>query len=277
MSARLRNIRRDEDWRSSRRGVALMLVLWLVVILGVIAAEVLTGTRTSVAVAINTRARAVARAAAESGVEATVAMIEDSLATMTDSTIRSSFLNSLSTRQADDSISLGAGRAIVAISDPGAQIDVNAAPAEKLAILLGRFTDRASAADMAARIRAYVELGSQDGRTARGRALSTPETPRATHPIRSLDELRNIEDLDDRVLQLAAAYLTVDGDGTINRAVASDTVMDAAFGEIRDAPTRLVVISRGWESGHALTHEIQGVFAISNDRLVLVQWRERTR
>ena len=101
MSACLRNVTRDEDWRSSRRGVALMLVLWLVVILGVIAAEVLTGTRTSVAVAINTRARAVARAAAESGVEARVAMIEDSLATMTESTIRSSFLNSLSTRQAD--------------------------------------------------------------------------------------------------------------------------------------------------------------------------------
>ncbi|HNV73235.1 MAG TPA: type II secretion system protein GspK [Gemmatimonadaceae bacterium] len=243
-----------------RRGVALVLVLWLVVILGGIGATVVSSTRDASRLAGNARARVVARYAAESGIEATLAAIDDSLALLTDSTARRAFLNSLEPDSRGDSVALGDARFAVAIVDASARLDVNAAPAENLARLFERFADPGRARALARAIRGRIEAG--DGRT--------------ITPLRSLEELRSIAGADDRLLQLSAPYLTVDGDGTINRAAASDTVMAAAFGELRDAPARLVVISRGWMRGHPLTHEIQGVYAVASDRLVLVHWRERT-
>lgn len=245
----------------SRRGVALVLVLWLIVILGGIGAAVVSATRDASRLAANARARVVARYAAESGVEATLAAIEDSLRTLTDGAARRAFLNALERRSAGgDSVALGDGRFAVAIVDASARLDVNAAPAENLARLLSRFTDPTRAAALAQAVRARIERGGT----------------RVVTPIRSLEELRAVPGADARVLQLAIPYLTVDGDGTVNGAAASDTVMAAAFGEVSDAPTRLVVVSRGWMREHPLTHEIQGVYAIARDRLVLVHWRERT-
>lgn len=259
-----------------RRGVALVLVLWLVVILGVIGATVMSGARTSTAVATNARALVVGRAAAESGIEATVAIIEDSLAALSDSSERRRFLNHLPDR-VDDSVALGDGRFAVAISDPGRQLDVNAAPANRLALLLARFTDVSTAGAMARRIRDYIEHRAPSRDVASSDPRVPNDTRRTAQRLRSLDELSEIEGLDERVMQLAAPYLTVDGDGTINGETASDTVMAAAFGEVRDAPSQLVIVSRGWQRGAPSTHEIQGVYAISNDRLVLVSWRERAR
>jgi hypothetical protein len=54
----------------------------------------------------------------------------------------------------------------------------------------------------------------------------------------------------------------------------------AAAGARLDAvmmPTRLLVISRGWQAGHPLTHEIQAVYAITGSRLVLQSLAERDR
>ena len=44
-----------------------------------------------------------------------------------------------------------------------------------------------------------------------------------------------------------------------------------------DEPSRLLVVSRGWLGGHPLSHEIQGVYAITGGELVLLHWRERDR
>lgn len=244
----------------ARRGVALILVLWLVVILGVIGTRVMRAAREGTQLASNARARVVARYAAESGVEATLAAIDDSLRVLTDSASRRAFLNALEPgSRSGDSAMVGDGRFAVAIVDASARLDVNAAPVEQLARLFGWFTDPSRALALATLVRQRVE---GDGRT------STPVT--------TLEALRTIPGADQRVLQLAAPYLTVDGDGTLNRAAASDTVRSAAFGELREAPSRLVVVARGWMRGHPLTHEIQGVYAIASDRLVLVHWRERT-
>jgi hypothetical protein len=76
-------------------------------------------------------------------------------------------------------------------------------------------------------------------------------------------------------VERAAHLLTVDGDGTINRAVASDTVLSVAGGELRDEPSRILVVSRGWQDGQPLTHEIQAVYAVVGNGLTLVRWRER--
>lgn len=244
----------------ARRGVALVLVLWLLVILGGIGVAVVGSTRDASRLAANARARVGARYAAESGIEATAAEIDDSLRATPEGDARDAFLNTLAERSTDgDSTTLGDERFAVAIVDASARLDVNAAPEANLARLFERFTDAAQATAMARAIRARVE-GSAG---------------RVTRPLRSLEELRTIDALDLRVVQLAAPYLTVDGDGTINVASASDTVRAAAFGELRTAPSRLVLVSRGWTRGHPLTHEIQAVYAVASDRLVLVQWRER--
>jgi len=40
-------------------------------------------------------------------------------------------------------------------------------------------------------------------------------------------------------------------------------------------PSRILVVSRGWQDGHPLTHEIQAVYMIAGARLVLLAWQER--
>ena len=54
----------------NRRGVALMLVLWLLVLLGAVAAGVAESSRAEVGVVANLKARAAARSGAESGIAA---------------------------------------------------------------------------------------------------------------------------------------------------------------------------------------------------------------
>jgi len=44
---------------------------------------------------------------------------------------------------------------------------------------------------------------------------------------------------------------------------------------VSTVPTRLMLVSRGWQDGHPLTHEIQAVFAIVGRRLVLQSSWER--
>ena len=80
----------------SRRGVALVLVLWIIVILGGVSAGVVRSARTSTGIAATARAELIARAAAESGIEAFVAAIEDTLASFADSDDRKDWLNALS-------------------------------------------------------------------------------------------------------------------------------------------------------------------------------------
>jgi type II secretory pathway component PulK len=241
-----------------RRGVALILVLWIIVLLGGVGATVLSGARTSSRLAANARARVVARYAAESGIEATRAEVEAVLAS-TDTATARDFLNSLE-RAPRQPFSLGDAQVQVVIVDPGARLDVNAAPERNLASLLGSFTDAGRAGATARAIRAHIE----------GRGPGP-----LVEPLRSLEELRSIRGVDTVALRRAAPFLTIDGDGTVNTTAAPREVRDAAFGELRDAPSRLVIVARGWLDGHPLTHEIQGVFAISNGTLVLVDWRER--
>ena len=78
-----------------RRGFALMLVLWLIIVLGTISATIVLGTRESAALSGNARARVVGRYAAESGVTEAMASIESALAARSDSAERGRYLNHL--------------------------------------------------------------------------------------------------------------------------------------------------------------------------------------
>ena len=106
------------------------------------------------------------------------------------------------------------------------------------------------------------------------RDLSYPRMP-AANPLRTLEDLRRIPGFPDKLALAAVPYLTVDGDGRINRSAASDTVMAAAAGAVVDEPSRILVISRGWLRGQPLTHEIQAVYAIEGNSVTLVRWQER--
>jgi general secretion pathway protein K len=256
--------------RRSRRGVALILVLWLVVVLSALSAGFVRSARTSTGITANARAGVIARAAAESGIESLVASIEDSLAAFADAGERRDWLNALAPGSGRDSTALGDARFAVSVVDVSARLDVNASSEESLRTFFAQFTDPAEAASIARAIRARIgSLGSF-------RDSASPVTTSVT-PIRSLDELHDARLVPDRILERAAPYLTVDGDGSINQRAASDTVLAAATGELRDEPGRLLLISRGWLAGHPLTHEIQAVYALAGNTLVFSHWRERTR
>ena len=248
-----------------KRGVALVLVLWIVVILGGISAGVVRSARTSTSIAANARAEIIARAAAESGIEGMVASIEDTLSQLAEPDARRDWLNALGTTGAGDSIVLGDGRFSVTVVDVSARLDVNAATQSALRVFFSQFTDPGEAASIASAIRSRIDSGR-----------SGSASPLSVTPIRSLEELRLARLVPDAILARAAPYLTVDGDGVINSRTASDTVLVAATGELRDEPSRLLLISRGWVTGHPLTCEIQAVYAITGNRLVFSHWRERS-
>ena len=253
----------------SRPGVALVLVLWIVVILAGVSAGMVRSARTSTGIAANARASVIARAAAESGLEALVAAIEDTLARFENAGDRKDWLNALALRPDPDSFSVGEGRFLVTVVDVSARLDVNAATLPALQTFFSQFTNPAGAAAIAGAIRQRIDAGESSD-------PSTTFRVRSATPIRSLDELHQRGLVPDPVLARAAQYLTVDGDGAINARTASDTVLVAASGELRDEPGRLLLISRGWVSGHPLTCEIQAVYAISGNRLVFSHWRERS-
>jgi type II secretory pathway component PulK len=234
-----------------RRGAALMLVLWIIAILGTIATGVVMTTRSTIGVASNYRARVVARYAAESGVSVAVSTLQSRMAELGDTPARRDYLNLLDSALGNEAqVALGDARLAIALVDIGARLDVNAADEASLVTLFSTFTDPLQAERAASAIRASPAL-------------------------RSLDELDRIPAVGRELAEKAVPYLTVDGDGTINRLTASDTVLAAAGGELRDEPSRILVVSRGWQDGHPLTHEIQAVYALVGNELVLVRWRER--
>jgi general secretion pathway protein K len=246
--------------------VALMLVLWVIVVLGTIATAVVASTRSTTALVANYRARVVARYAAESGVTVAVAALENRLTRLGAGPGRQEYLNGLD-RALDgmERFSLGEARTAVALVDPGTRLDVNLATPQELETLFSFFTDRIAAGRAAAAIRERIAGGP-------GAMFDMM----LAHPLESLDELGGIPEVPPELAARAAPFLTVDGDGTINRRAASDTVLAAAGGELRDEPSRILVVSRGWLDGNALTHEIQAVYALDGNRLTFVRWRERT-
>jgi type II secretory pathway component PulK len=263
---------------AARPGVALMLVLGIIVILGTIASAIALATRSTTTIAANYRARVVARYAAESGVTIATAELEQNLAALADTAPRRLYLNHLDMALGNSNkIALGDARIAVGLVDVSSRLDVNNADVSSLRRLFSFFTDAPEAAHAASAIRAYIGGGLNPIAAEEPAPLGLSATTglQAARPLRSLDELSEISGVPSRLAEKAAEYLTVDGDGTINRATASAPVLAAAGGELRDEPSRILVVSRGWQEGHPLTHEIQALYAISGNKLNLVRWRER--
>lgn len=247
-----------------RRGATLVLVLWLIVLTGGIAAAVTGATREATASAEVSSARVAARYAAESGVEAAAVALTRALENAENDPARRravfARLGDVLTSALGDSLVLGDARAQVTAVDVNARLDLNAADSTALLRLLSAFGPAAAARQTVQAIRAHI---AGDGRMAR--------------PLRSLEAATRIPGVDVELLSRAAGELTVDSDGQINAASASPIVLAAATGGRIDTPTRVLFIARGWRAGHPLSHEIQAVYAIEGTRLTFVRLRERDR
>src|SRR5438552_13067951 len=278
--------------RRDQRGVALIFVLWLLVLLGVIIAEVASKARAEAALLSSLRSRTVARYAAESGILAATVTIERLLDSTPNPVERASLFRQLEARLASlTEVELGGARFGVAALDLNARIDLNRADVATLHGLFGQFTSDARADTVAAALKAA--------------------------PIRRLAELSRVPRIDDSLALAVAPYVTVWSDGLVNVNSAPERVLAAlpgvssatarsivrrresgevflattgllgplggTSGRVANAPaprvsampSRLLIVGRGWQDGHPLTHEIQAVYDVLGARLTLLAWQER--
>lgn len=258
-----------------RRGVALVTALILILMLGAVATQVTQSAYSVSDTADNLRSRAVARYAAESGVVLAASRIEETLAALRDSAAIKRYLNGLEPGSAGISIeSLGDARVQIAIVDVNSRLDINSATAGQLMTLFSSLASIDEARRAATAIRNRIDYGRVSD-SVDDIARAGIVKPSYSTPLRSLAELSGIPGVSARLANAAAPFLTVDGDGRINRASASRQVIASAGGDLRDFPSRLLVISRGWKDGRPLTFEIQAVYALEYGKLVMVTWRER--
>jgi len=278
--------------RGDRRGVALIFVLCLLVLLGVIVAEVVAQARMEAEILSSLRSRTVARYSAESGILVATVRIETLLDSMRSLPERITALRDLNARLTSlNDVDLGSGRFGVAVVDLNARIDLNSADAATLQGLFQQFTTDQRAEEV-------VTLLKQA-------------------PFNRLGELANIRGIDDSLALAVAPYVTVWSDGLVNVNSAPERVLAALPGvssatarsivrrretgevflattgllgppggtpgkvataagpRLSAMPSRLLIVGRGWQDGHPLTHEIQAVYLVAGARLVLLAWQER--
>lgn len=245
---------------SNRRGVALILVLWMIVILGGIAAAVTAGSRSTTDVTANARSRTIARYAAESGIVAATTALQLAMdGAGDDLEKRRATLNDAEHALGENaSFEMGDASVRVVMVDVSARLDVNAAPEEALAALFARAGGARNAADAARAIRRHID-----------------SIPGRANLLQSLDDVAALPGVGEKLVEAAAPWLTVDGDGQVNRLTASPIVLNVARGSLIDEPSRVLFVARGWQRGHPLTHEIQAVYAVQGNQLAFVRWRER--
>ena len=304
----------------NRRGVALMLVLWLIVVVSAIAASVTAATRVDAGVAVNVRARVAGRYAAESGLVLASARLDTLLKRATPEDLPFLFKD-LNENLGDlRDVFVGNAQFTIAVEDLSARLDLNEASDDMTSRFLAQFVDQREARLAALSMLDWRDAG--DISALRGAEAAAYERAgsifRPTNrPIRRVEELSRMLHVGDSLLYRIAPYVTVQGDRTININTAPETVLVALPGLTKETarmfvarrragevftsvnvlyellgrrfaasafflrqraatvPSRLLVISRGWLAGHSLTHEIQAVYSIEGDHLVLRAWQER--
>jgi general secretion pathway protein K len=276
---------------AGRGGAALIYVLGLLVILGVIAAEIGRAVRLEASVLTALRARTVARYAAESGVVAAVSRIEGLLDSAPTPPERAAGFHDLRERLAPlQDVTLGGARFGVGVVDLNARIDLNHAEAGTLKEFFRQFAGERQAAVIVTALK--------------------------TKPVARISELREVPGIDETIALAVAPYVTVWGDGKVNINSAPESVLAAlpGVGEVRarsvierreagevftapgalqpsgtpgvegpiaperlfsTAPTRLMIVARGWQEGFPLTHEIQAAYSVIGVVLILQAWQER--
>lgn len=276
----------------NRRGVALIVVLSLLVVLGLVAFDVAARARAEGNMLTDVKARAAGRYAAESGILMARTAVQrwvDSTPLPPDRAKLFSHLGAL-----NDSLThirIGAAEFDVAVLDLNARIDLNHSSIGILEGLFGQFIPKDRAEAIAAAIK--------------------------QQPVSRFAELARVPGADDSLALSVAPYVTIWGDGLIDintapevvlaslpgigRSIAqrivsrreagevftsSDAFRPAAgagpvsaegFPALTVAPTRVMLVSRGWQPGSPITHEIQATYMVVGSLLVLQSWEERDR
>lgn len=281
------------------RGMALVFVLSLLVTLGLVAAEVARSARSEAALVAGVRARSVGRYAAESGIAAAMVRIHALLDSVPAGPDQPAAFRRLDSALAQiDPGPGGAARSRVTVSNLNARLDLNRTNQAVLREFLSQFTSRSRADDALAAmkkepIRRIGELALVPGMD---QALAFAIAPYVTvwsdglidinaaaEPVlaaipgigaataRSLVQRREEGEVftstDPTRPQRGASGGEADEMGTV--------APSQPFSQLVTTPTRLLLISRGWQEGHPLTHEIQAAYLILGHRLVLQAWWER--
>lgn len=297
------------------KGVALALVLWLVVLLGAVAAAVGTSTRSTSGVVLNARARTIARYAAESGIVAGTALLNHKPTTGAPAERALAFRAATRELASLKEVPLGAARFSVAVTNLNGRLDLNRADPDALVGLLSQFTSPSAARAVVEVLRDWRDAdqlvrphGAEEHTYARAGSRFVP----GNAPLTRFDEFRRLLGMTDSLALAVEPYVTVYGDERVDVNAASEAVLTAlpgigasgariimsrrrggllssaaevqsllggdasrSFARLAVAPSRLLLTSRGWLPGHPLTHEIQATYAILGERLVLQSWRER--
>jgi general secretion pathway protein K len=278
--------------RGNRRrelGVALALVLWLVVVLGAVAAAVVQSTRSESRVLLNARARTVARYAAESGIVAGIALLQRRMLTAYSPAQQVLALSGIDRAFAElHEVSLGNARFGVALTNLSGRLDLNQAQPEALVALFSQFTssrDARAIGDALQDWRDGDDLVRPEGAEKEAYALAgSPYVPRNA-PLNRLDEFRRVRGVTDSLAGAVAPYITVNGDLRLDVNAAAEPVL-AAMPGIGAAAARAIVGRRRASGPFTSLAEVQSflgrrhggpsdalpvpLLAVSPSRLLLV-------
>src|SRR5437764_2406531 len=202
------------------RGVALMVVLWLIVVLGAIAVGVAALVRGEADVTRNLRTRAVARYGAESGIVAATWRLKELLRAA-----RTPRDQALVFRRLDRVLedvqqeTLGATQFQVTVADLNARIDLNAADEPTLLAFFRQFVNARAAESLVNALEDWKDAdddprphGGEAADYARAGSPFRPSNPR----LQRLDELTRIRGFSDSLADRTAPFVTVQGDGRVN-------------------------------------------------------------
>lgn len=217
-----------------RRGIALMLVLWLVVLLGVIAVAIIPATRGESTLALNLHARATARYAAESGLEAAKARLVQLMASGEGSRQRALALRDLSdTFRELHEVQLGAATFGVEVEDLNARLDLNSSDEPTLLAFFSQFADGREASRVSDALLDWRDaddlVRAQGAEAVDYRRAGLPLLP-SNRQLRDVDELRHVMGVTDSLADAVEPYVTVDGDGHMNINSAPESVLAALPG-----------------------------------------------
>lgn len=251
--------------RGDERGVALMLVVWLLIVLGLVAAGIARSSRAGSLIMVNHQARAAARYAAESGIAATVARLERLLSSARSPRARALLFRELGHYLADlREVEIGQARCAVALADLNARIDLNRSDERTLLAFFSRFADETEASSVVAALQDYKDgddlaraRGAEAADYARARSPFVP----SNGPLRRLEEFRRIAGVTDELAFTVAEHITVHGDGRINPNTAPEPVLAALVG-----PTgaRRLIAQR--EAGEVFTSAVTIEEALRRER-----------
>lgn len=245
---------RHAEVMGDRRGAALVLALWVLLVLGMASLEVLAAVRGRVDAAAFFRARTVGRYAAESGVEATRALLDrlvrEAASPPEQAAVYARFREEVG---AWGPVPIGTGRYQVAVEDLNGRIDLNRSRPEVLLGLIAQFVSTSEAEDLVLALRgpgALADVGDPDLAEDPGADFTDQDLDVLGDApsdggviVRHLEELARVPGFTDSLVAALAPYVTVSGDAVLNVNSASEPAL-AAIPYVGEVGARSLIARR---------------------------------